>query len=154
MMKPTLYMLVGIPGSGKSTWVMNNAPKDAVVLSTDDYLQAKADEAGTTYDAVFSSMIQSATVHMERSKREAISNSLSVVWDQTNLTRSARKRKLLGFDNYHKVAVVFDIPERDELRKRLASRPGKNIPDDVIESMISQFQIPTTKEGFDEVIYP
>ena len=153
-MKPTLYMLIGIPGSGKSTWVKDNAPTDAVVLSTDDFVQDKADELRTTYDAVFHDVIQQATVHMERSKRAAISDSKCVVWDQTNLTKSSRKRKLLGFEDYHKVAVVFDIPEREELYKRLASRPDKTIPLDVIESMISQFQIPSSKEGFDEVIYP
>jgi hypothetical protein len=35
----------------------------------------------------------------------------------------------------------------------LASRPGKNIPDYVVRSMIDGFEMPTLAEGFVEIIY-
>jgi gluconate kinase len=55
--------------------------------------------------------------------------------------------------DYEHIAVVFKTPDADELAKRLASRPGKNIPDHVMRSMIENFEMPTEKEGFKEVWY-
>ena len=55
--------------------------------------------------------------------------------------------------NYHAVAVVFPTPEPAELERRLASRPGKNIPWNVMQGMISSLKLPTEEEGFDEIWY-
>jgi gluconate kinase len=51
------------------------------------------------------------------------------------------------------IAVVFRTPEPEEHSRRLASRPGKVIPDHVLQSMVSTFEIPTEEEGFDEIWY-
>jgi hypothetical protein len=40
-----------------------------------------------------------------------------------------------------------------ELKQRLASRPGKEIPDAVVEGMLASFEMPTEEEGFDEIWY-
>ena len=45
--KPTAYLMVGIPGSGKSTWVKQNLPGDVEIISR-DILRAKL---GYTKDA-------------------------------------------------------------------------------------------------------
>ena len=54
---------------------------------------------------------------------------------------------------YYKIAVVFETPPRTELKQRLASRPGKEIPDAVVEGMLASFEMPTEQEGFDEIWY-
>jgi 4-hydroxy-tetrahydrodipicolinate reductase len=43
--------------------------------------------------------------------------------------------------NYYHIAVVFETPSRLELNKRLASRPGKEIPDVVIEGMRAHLKV-------------
>jgi gluconate kinase len=53
--------------------------------------------------------------------------------------------------NYEHIAVVFKTPEKEELARRLASRPGKNIPEHVMRSMIENFDVPTEDEGFKEI---
>jgi gluconate kinase len=53
--------------------------------------------------------------------------------------------------DYEHIAVVFRTPEPEELARRLASRPGKNIPDHVMRSMIDNFEMPTLDEGFTQV---
>jgi hypothetical protein len=55
--------------------------------------------------------------------------------------------------DYEHVAVVFPAPSRIELKSRLASRPGKEIPDVVIEGMLVSFETPTEEEGFNEIWY-
>jgi len=49
--------------------------------------------------------------------------------------------------------VGDNTPEHEELMRRLTSRPGKEIPDHIIASMISSFEMPTEDEGFKEIWY-
>lgn len=147
---PVLYMLIGVPGSGKSTWIKNNK-HDAVVISTDDYVERAAEKQGKTYSEVFKDVIGFATDQMEKDIIQAVRNERDIIWDQTNLTAKSRKAKLAKIpDDYHKVAVFFPVPK--DLRDRLASRPGKTIPEPVVLSMINQLQPPTKEEGFDEIV--
>lgn len=149
--KATLYMLIGLPGSGKSTWIANNnVASIAAILSTDALIEQYAAEQGTTYDDVFADYINTALNKMNSTKKWAIANQMHVVWDQTNLTKASRKRKLRDFEDYSKVAVVFQAPEW-LLEARRASRPGKTIPEYVLEGM--KLELPSTDEGFDEIIY-
>jgi gluconate kinase len=55
--------------------------------------------------------------------------------------------------DYEHIAVVFRTPEHTELMRRLMSRPGKEIPDHVIASMIDSWEDPTEEEGFKEIWY-
>lgn len=147
---PTLYMLIGVPGSGKTTWIKNNK-HNAIVASTDDYIEASAAKQGKTYSEVFKDVINYANAQMKQDLQFAIKNDRDIIWDQTNLTVKSRRDKLKSIpNNYRKVAVFFSVP--NDLRDRLASRPGKTIPEPVIISMINQLQPPTKEEGFDEIV--
>lgn len=152
---PTLYMLVGVPGSGKSTWIANQ-PFDwnrTVVASTDNYIDRKAKEVNKTYNDVFQQEIDNATNNMKASVADAIENGYDIVWDQTSPSKKSRRFKLHSVpDSYKKVAVFFPTPDEKELMKRLGNRPGKNIPDHVMKSMIDNLEIPSREEGFDDVI--
>ena len=51
---PKLYVLVGVPGSGKSTWVANQQwTEDCARVSTDEYVEMYAQSVGKTYTEVF-----------------------------------------------------------------------------------------------------
>lgn len=152
---PNLYMLIGVPGSGKSTWIANQMFdwNNTVVASTDNYIDRKAKEQGSTYNDMFKGEIGNATDHMNNNIGDAIKNGYNIVWDQTNTSAKARKNKLRMIpDDYKKIAVFFPVPEEQELSKRLSNRPGKNIPGDVMKSMIANLQEPSKEEGFDDII--
>ena len=74
-----------------------------------------------------------------------------IIWDQTSTTVKTRARKFNMLPDYEHIAVVFKTPEADELALRLASRPGKHIPDHVMRSMIDHFEMPDEEEGFREI---
>jgi predicted kinase len=74
-----------------------------------------------------------------------------IIWDQTSTSVKSRKRKFNMLPDYEHIAVVFKTPEHKELMRRLFSRPGKDIPDHVIASMIASFEMPTEEEGFKEI---
>jgi predicted kinase len=146
-------MLIGVPASGKSTWVRKNAGADSVIASSDDYIDAQAAAAGKTYSEVFDQHVKAATQHVEQTVAQAVKLGSDIVWDQTNLTVKSRKTKLAAIpDNYEKIAVVFATPDSNEWRRRLASRPGKTIPNNILLGMQSSMQLPTVDEGFDKIV--
>jgi predicted kinase len=77
----------------------------------------------------------------------------TIIWDQTSTTIASRTKKFRMLPDYEHVAVVFRTPEHTELMRRLMSRPGKEIPDHVIASMIASWEEPTEEEGFKEIWY-
>ena len=151
---PKCYQLVGVPGSGKSTWIKNQEwAKDIPVVSTDHFVESYAKEQGKTYSEVFDEYMPIAVRLMVNQALICQANNKDVIWDQTSTTVASRKRKFNTLPGYEHIAVVFKTPEKDELARRLASRPGKNIPDHVMRSMIENFEMPTEDEGFTEIWY-
>ena len=149
---PKLYMLIGIPGSGKSTWQKNSkAAMTAYLASTDQFIELYASINHKTYDEVFKDIIKSAEKDMYEMVMTAVKNDGDIVWDQTNLNRKTRAKKLIMIpDYYEKIAVVFPVP--DDLDKRLANRPGKTIPYHVMKNMIDSFEYPQMDEGINVIV--
>ena len=150
---PKAYILVGIPGSGKSTWVNNQAwAPECAYVSTDKYVEEYAASQNKTYSEVFKDYMPTAVDLMARDVVTARNNNKDIIWDQTSTTIQSRTRKFNMLPGYEMIAVVFPIPGKEELTRRLNSRPGKTIPDDVIQQMIDGYEMPTTEEGFTTVV--
>lgn len=151
---PKLYMLIGVPGSGKSTWLRTMGLDTLVVLSTDDKIEAAAAAQGKTYNDVFKSEITAAEKQMYKDAETAFAADCDVIWDQTNITAKTRSKKLrIVPEHYDVVAVYFETPNDVELQRRLANRPGKTIPANIVMGMKSQLEEPKHSEGFVEIIY-
>jgi predicted kinase len=146
------YQLVGVPASGKSTWIKNQDwSSNCVVVSTDEFVEAHAQEVGKTYSEVFDEYMPTAVKLMADKVVEAREAGKDIIWDQTSTGVKARARKFNMLPDYEHIAVVFRTPEKEELNRRLASRPGKNIPAHVMRSMIDNFEMPDKEEGFKEI---
>lgn len=148
------YQLVGVPASGKSTWVANQTwAKDCAYVSTDEYVERFARRMGKTYSEVFDAVMPRAIRLMMQAVRRAEQQGKDVIWDQTSTTEASRARKFRALSQHEHIAVVFATPDLKELDVRLSSRPGKHIPKRVVDSMIKNFQMPTEAEGFKEIWY-
>jgi len=148
------YQLVGVPGSGKSTWVTaQDWARDCILVSTDNHVEDYATLVGKTYNEVFKEHMPRAVELMAQDVVVARNAGKDIIWDQTSTTIKSRIRKFNMLPNYEHIAVVFRTPESEELAKRLASRSGKNIPDYVLRSMIDGWEEPTLSEGFSKIIY-
>lgn len=157
---PILTVLVGLPASGKSTYLeFVNNPEfgDTVfVYSTDQLVEEWSAGQGWSYNFGFSKYIGKAEKEMNSKLKLAIEANVDVYWDQTNMSAKKRAKILSQFpDHYGRVCYCF-VPPRDaaewaELNRRLANRPGKTIPRHIIESMSDSYVEPTLSEGFDEV---
>ena len=151
---PKCYQLIGVPGSGKSTWANNQLwASECAYVSTDMYVERFARRLGQTYTQVFEQVMPRAVRLMMRAVRRAQCNGKDVIWDQTSTTVSSRVRKFRALPDYEHIAVVFQTPDEEEHQRRLATRPGKVIPEAVLHDMIYNFEMPTEEEGFKEIWY-
>ena len=150
---PKFYMMIGVVGSGKSTWIKNHNHQGIMIASSDSYIDQVAQDQNKTYSEVFKDNIKAATNYMNTVARQAFDLNLDLIWDQTNVNRRSRASKLAMVpDHYEKIAVFFPTPNKQELERRLQSRVGKHIPANVVQSMIDNLEPPTPEEGFDKII--
>ena len=148
---PKVYVLVGVPGAGKSTWVANQDwAKDCVYVSSDRHVDEYAASVGKTYNEVFKDYASTAVRMMLDDVVAAREAGKDIIWDQTSVNVKSRKKKFSMLPDYEHIAVVFATPDPEEHARRL-DRPGKHIPKEVLDSMIKNFEMPNEEEGFKEV---
>lgn len=150
---PKCTILVGVPGSGKSTWLSNNRVAWSKTVSTDNVIEELASQHGFTYDEIFRETIRFADMVMVKEMLHAAEQGVDLYIDRTNLSIRSRKQfmdKLRKY-GYEFDCVVFRTPEPEEWNRRLSSRPGKTIPQDAIERMVASYEEPSEQEGFNTV---
>lgn len=148
------YVLVGVPGSGKTTWVNQQAfnTDHTVYVSSDMFVERYAQQVSKTYTEVFAEYMPQAINEMMDAVFYALENRYDIIWDQTNTSVASRRKKLKYVpEGYEKIAVVFPTPD-PATHKEWLNRPGKEIPEEIVQDMIARFEMPTLAEGFDKVI--
>jgi predicted kinase len=151
---PKCYQLIGVPASGKSTWIKNQDwMLGLTIVNTDVFVEDYARTQGKTYSEVFAEYMPTAIDLMIEQVVSAREHGHTVIWDQTSTTVASRARKFRMLPDYEHIAVVFRTPSRDELDVRLSGRAGKHIPKTVIDSMIAGWEEPELEEGFNEIWY-
>lgn len=149
---PRCYQLVGVPGSGKSTWVQNQIwALGLTIVSTDAFVEDHARAQGKTYSEVFADYMPTAVDLMSKVVVHAREHGHDIIWDQTSTTVASRAKKFRMLPNYEHIAVVFQTPDEEEHQRRLKTRPGKIIPEAVLFDMVWNFEMPTEEEGFAEI---
>jgi predicted kinase len=152
---PECVMLVGIPCSGKSTYAekLKTIPywSNAVILSTDNYIEKEAQRMGLTYNQIFDDVIGDATRELELQLNMAKDKGKNLIWDQTNLSIKTRRKKLLKIPSFYARGVIYFEVSLEEALKRNENREGKFIPESILKRMYHQFEVPTLEEGFDFV---
>jgi predicted kinase len=143
--------LVGLPASGKTTW-RDVARGDAYVASSDDFIDAVAQDRGLSYNDVFAEAIGPAQKHFDSMISHAVAENRNLIIDRTNTTPETRRKVLAKIPyDWKKTAIVFKCIDFEIWKKRLMNRPGKLIPASAITDMMMKFESPTFSEGFDDI---
>ena len=141
-----LTLLIGIPGSGKTTYANKNKKENEVILSSDIIRQELFgnESSQENNQLVFDTLYARA--------RQLLKEGKDVIIDATNINAYYRHQTLKNFEdlNIERVAIVFDTPiqtciKRDQKRKRTVGKA-------VIDKMISRYQAPSKDEGFDNIV--
>lgn len=153
---PHLYMLCGPAGSGKTTTrskILDVAP-DAVVLSSDDIIEARATCDGLSYNESYLAHRDTVQADVHEALHAAIAANKDIIWDQTNLSVEIRTQRLAMLpDSYERTALAFEAP-LGVLHDRVAARrkdTGKHIPSQVLIAQFEAYERPHFDEGFDHV---
>lgn len=158
------WVLIGTPGSGKSTWTRDYQTVDcifegrepAMVLSTDDFIEALAAKEGKTYSEIWNNgTYAEAEKQMRQDLQFAMTANKDIIWDQTNLKRTKRMQIVSDLNAffYEVRAVVFTCDwETTVARAEARKATGKIIPLSIIENMRNVMDPVAADEGFDEII--
>lgn len=148
-----LVMLVGIPLSGKSTFV--ETIKDYVkVISRDSIILEMGDNLSydDAYDIVDHDIVDKTLKEQMFTGGKTTDN---YVIDLTSLTPKSRNKSMVKFRYHTKIAIVFDAPSEEELIQRNRKRMlvGKTMTEEVMNRMIESYVCPTMEEEFDYIIH-
>lgn len=146
----TLHILMGTPGSGKSTWIRNHLDEHTVWISRDDVrfsIVAEDEEYFSKEKQVFKEFI--------RRIDNALENGYDVFADATHLNKASRNKLLRAVN--HKLALNVDViwikTPLSECIYRNDNRKGTRsfVPRSVIRRMFYQIEKPEFEEGFDTI---
>jgi predicted kinase len=140
--KPRIVLLVGLPGSGKSTWAAGKTG----VLSSDALRELLADDPDnqTIHARVFR-VLRDLLKHRLELKRPV------TYVDATNLSPYEREPyvKLAHRFESKIEAIFFDVPVEECIRRNRGRM--RVVPDEVIRKMAAKLVKPSPKEGFSRV---
>ena len=151
-MNNTLYITVGLPGSGKSTYAKEFIKGKEIEYLSSDSLRAvfgKSEEDQTVTPLVFG--------HIKRKVDEFLKDGKNVIVDATSVNRKERSDYINTAKKYGAkvVAIVFKMDRQGliDRNKKRGEQGGRVVPDWVIDKMLNKFEDPSYDEGIDVMIY-
>lgn len=150
MSKPILIILVGIPGSGKSTYAKKyihthkNCYTGIIHLSSDSIRkELYGDESiQGNPEEVFALMRERTLI--------ALNNGQSVLYDATSMTRKSRENIINVCPKFVRIECHVIWQSIDICIERDANR-NRTVGKDIIDRMVKTFQCPYYDEGIDEI---
>lgn len=150
-MKKRLYLMMGVPGSGKSTYVKSMLKYGDIYVSRDEIRYSLL----TDEDDYFAKENEVIRTFIENIDKSLVMEEYcgDVYADATHLSPKSRAQVLNQLKNKDKVSVIYlDIP-LNIILERNAQRKGRAlVPENVVRRMYNSIILPTKEEGIEELI--
>ena len=149
MSKSSFIMMVGLPGSTKSTYAAQLTKEGYVVHASDAIRAELGDETDQTRNGEVFEILTKRV-------RNDLMSGKNVVMDSTNLRRKHRMHllRMLKGIQCNKKCIIMCVPF-EECMTNNANRE-RQVPEHVMFKMLGNYQIPIYQEGWDkiELVYP
>lgn len=135
-----LYVMVGAPGSGKSTWIEKNLP-DAVVVSSDKKREELFNDVNWQGDNL--QVFQKCHADIDK----ALEMGKKVAFDATNTKFSYRHAAVqIALNHYaHTTIIYFDLPVEVMLSRN--KQRTRQVPTSIITRFSNDLEVPLKSEA-------
>ena len=144
MTTKNLFLMCGLPGAGKSTFLKKHAKTENSIIISRDTIRFSLVQPNEEYF----SHEDEVTATFWKQINAALAEGKNVFADQTSLTPKARKWFLDHVHGYEKIHIVWIDADLESCLERNENRKGTRayVPKGVIRRMDNQFVEPTFNE--------
>ena len=150
--RPILFMMIGIPGSGKSTWARNNFKDSSMIVALDVIRRSVYGYFPQELDKIKEEIIWNRAI---KACSERLLRGEPVLLDSMALTKIFRKGVVSKIEDLveqdlTKVAIFLDTPLSVAILRN--NNRYKIVNEETIRRMIGYLEPPTYNEGFEQII--
>lgn len=146
-----LVIMMGVPGSGKSTWAKKMTGKYDTYISRDEirFSLVKEDEE------YFSKENEVLRTFFEKIDAAILTTKRYVYADATHLSPTGRRQLLANLKNKpNRIYVIYLDVSLETALKRNAQRSGRTlVPANVVTRMYNSIKLPTQEEGINALFF-
>lgn len=149
--KPYVVFNIGVPATGKTTWVNRNLDEDVEIISRDGVLEkyGREKKLGCTYSEIWSNLTDEDQKEIDNifdQKLKSLQDeNKNICIDMTLISYKSRRKMLSKIKNNYQVVYLNFIADYEDILKRNKKRfeeTGKNIPEQVLINFMKNYQFP------------